>query len=166
MVLVSPRIPGNVGSIGRTCVGFDAALHICGPLGFTMDDKALARARLDYWDHLDPYWKVYDDWDHFESIFGQQNLLARGWFFSARAKAVALDGGVNMLKGAEELPLFLVFGSEKFGLASLLGDERMKLYSERMVKIPMDNPEMRCHNLATSVAIGLWEVRRQKQHHV
>lgn len=162
VVLVSPRIPGNVGSIGRTCVGFNAHLHICGPLGFRMDDKALARARIDYWDMLDPHWTVYHDWDAFENIVSQGQLLKRAWFFSARAKR-ALDHVGLLEQGPSSVtsPLFLVFGSEKFGLASLLGEERMRLYADKMILIPMDHPEMRCHNLATSVGIALWETRQQ-----
>eukprot|EP01104_Vermistella_antarctica_P007869 TRINITY_DN194_c0_g2_i6.p2 TRINITY_DN194_c0_g2~~TRINITY_DN194_c0_g2_i6.p2 ORF type:complete len:109 (+),score=10.25 TRINITY_DN194_c0_g2_i6:194-520(+) len=65
VVLVRPLIPGNVGTIGRTCLSFGCALHLVGPLGFSLDEKKVRRAGLDYWKHVDL--RTYDDWSEFES---------------------------------------------------------------------------------------------------
>lgn len=160
VVLVSPRMPGNVGTIGRTCVGFGAHLHVCGPLGFALDDKALARAQIDYWHLLSPV-KQYMHWVAFETAVGATVLERQAWFFSRHAtKPLALGAGVDLATtgGADR---WLVFGSEQSGLHPLLGEERMARYASRLVQIPMAHAQMRCHNLSTSVAIALWEQLRQ-----
>ena len=64
VVLVEPEIAWNTGNAGRSCLAFGAQLHLVGPLGFSLDEKRVRRAGLDYWTHVDPV--VHNDWEHFE----------------------------------------------------------------------------------------------------
>lgn len=113
VVLVSPRIPGNVGTVGRTCVGFGARLHLCGPLGFALDSKELARAKIDYWDLLDVH--VHNNFAALERVHGPE-LLQGGCLFSAHGKQ-ELDH--VKIVDAPNTPRWLVFGSEASGLSSV-----------------------------------------------
>jgi tRNA (cytidine/uridine-2'-O-)-methyltransferase len=162
VVLVSPRDPGNVGSVGRTVVGLGGRLAIVGPHAFDMEDqsKATQRSRLDYWDKLE--WGTYRSWGEFVRLNGGlEAVREKGFFFSAHAKALMLDQtALTSEKEAKEETL-LVFGSETSGFKGLISEEQ--LASFRLVKIPMQNPDMRCYNLAVSVGMVLWESFRQNQ---
>ena len=75
VVLIQPEIPGNTGTIGRLCVGFNCELHLIRPLGFQIDDKSVKRAGLDYWPHLN--YHIHDSWDQFlkNSVHEFQQLV-------------------------------------------------------------------------------------------
>lgn len=143
LVLVEPEIPQNTGNVARTCAVTGAALHIVRPMGFTIDDKKLKRAGLDYWDKLDITY--YDSLSDFLEKTKDESLF----FFSTKATNVHSDI-------AYPRRCFLVFGKETAGLPKQLVEENL----DRSVRIPMRD-ELRCLNLSNSVAIGAYEVLRQ-----
>ncbi len=103
IVLFEPEIPHNTGNIARTCVAVGAKLWLVRPLGFQLDDKAVRRAGLDYWCHLD--YEIVANWEELtERLAGH-----RMWFFSKKAKRVYSD--VTFAQGDA-----LVFGSDTRGL--------------------------------------------------
>ena len=146
VVLVEPEIPPNAGNVGRLCAATRTRLHLVEPLGFRLDDKALKRAGLDYWDHLD--WKV---WPSFEALQAAE-ANATGRYFYFTTKTTRLYTEVNYQPGD-----FLVFGRETKGLPEPL----LAANQDRCVTLPMLHPEVRSLNLATSVGIGLYEALRQ-----
>lgn len=143
IVLVNPEIPQNTGNIARTCAATGAKLHLIEPLGFSLDDRYMKRAGLDYW-HLMSY-RVWPDL----SAFLEANTNARMHFLTTKAscaytRAQYLDGD------------FLVFGCETRGLPENL----LSKVLDRCVRIPM-REEARSLNLSNSVAIVLYEALRQ-----
>lgn len=161
-VFVQPKIPGNTGTTGRTCLALDAQLHLVGPLGFSLDDPHVKRSGLDYWPHVQPAY--HEDWDacraDLEQRLGVRNFL----FFTTHATEDL--GSLRLLQGAPfEIPSDLscacVFGSETAGLLSLLPPDRCA--NQRLVRLPMLSDCIRSLNLAVSAGIGLWEVFRQQQ---
>ena len=143
IVLVNPEIPQNTGNIARTCAATGAVLHLVEPLGFSLSDKYLKRAGLDYW-HL----MTYHRYPSLED-FLQKHEGARMHFASTKAprghhEAAYQDGD------------FLVFGCETRGLPENL----LERVYDRCVRIPM-RPEARSLNLSNSVAIVLYEALRQ-----
>lgn len=143
IVLVEPEIPENTGNISRTCSVTGARLHLVRPLGFSVDDKHLKRAGLDYWQYLDITY--YDSFEEVEA----KNPGARFFLLSTHAKRSYAD--VEYKDGD-----FLVFGKETAGLGQKLLTRR----SEDAVRIPMLN-NRRSLNLSNSVAIVLYEALRQ-----
>lgn len=143
IVLVEPEIPANTGNIARTCAATGARLHLVKPFGFSLDDKHLKRAGLDYWHLLDiSYYDSIDDF--FEKNKG-------GKFFYFTTKALSRHTDAEYSDGC-----YLVFGKETRGLPeSLLVKNR-----ESCVRIPMIE-EARSLNLSNSVAIAAYEVLRQ-----
>ena len=143
IVLVEPEIPANTGNIARTCACTGARLHLVKPLGFTLDEKHLRRAGLDYWQYLDI--TVYENLDDF---------FARnpdGAFFYFTTKALQRHSDITYPDRA-----YLFFGKETAGLPEPL----LKAHPERCVRIPMVE-ECRSLNLSNSVAVGVYEVLRQ-----
>ncbi|MBQ6173651.1 MAG: tRNA (uridine(34)/cytosine(34)/5-carboxymethylaminomethyluridine(34)-2'-O)-methyltransferase TrmL [Clostridia bacterium] len=143
IVLVEPEIPQNTGNIARTCAATGAVLHLVRPLGFSLDDRYMRRAGLDYW-FLMKY-RVYDDL----ADFFRQNPGARCWYASTKAphahtEADYRDGD------------FLIFGRETRGLPETLLEREY----DRCVRIPM-REEARSLNLSNSVAVVLYEALRQ-----
>ena len=143
IVLVNPEIPQNTGNIARTCAATGAVLHLIEPLGFSLADKYLKRAGLDYWNLM-----TYKVWPDMESFLAA-HPDARMHFASTKAprgyhQAEYQDGD------------FLVFGCETRGLPENLLE---KVY-DRCVRIPM-RPEARSLNLSNSVAVVLYEALRQ-----
>jgi tRNA (cytidine/uridine-2'-O-)-methyltransferase len=144
VVLVAPEIPPNTGSIARLCAATSTRLHLIRPLGFSMDDRHLKRAGLDYWPYVDLH--TYDDWQQFR----RQHPGARMHFFSARAARSYLDAGYA--KGD-----YLVFGCETKGLPpALLAAHRNETYV-----IPISSPHVRSLNLSNAVSIVVYEALRQ-----
>jgi len=144
IILNSPEIPQNTGSIGRLCVSTDTRLHLVHPLGFDTSDYYLRRAGLDYWERLDP--AHYQDWDDF---------LARGpaerlWFFTTRGERRHTDVAWRDGDG-------LVFGRETAGLPEAI----LQANPDRLVRIPMPGEFHRSLNLAQAAAVGLYEALRQ-----
>lgn len=144
VVLVEPEIPPNTGSIGRLCVATDTPLHLVEPLGFVIDDKHLRRAGLDYWPHVRLH--RHRDWATFEAARPRGRLLC----FAARAPRSYLDVSYR----DDDL---LVFGGESRGLPPAIRDA----HADTLVGIPIESPHVRSLNLATAVAIALYEARRQ-----
>jgi tRNA (cytidine/uridine-2'-O-)-methyltransferase len=144
IVLVAPEIPPNTGSIARLCAATYARLHLIRPLGFSLDDRHLKRAGLDYWPHVDLH--VHESWQQFR----RQHRDARLCFFSARAARSYLQG--HYAPGDH-----LVFGSETTGLPpALLAAHRDTTYT-----IPIFSPHVRSLNLSNAVSIVVYEALRQ-----
>ena len=143
VVLINPDIPQNTGNIARTCSVTQARLHLVKPLGFSIDDKHVKRAGLDYWDELDL--TIYENAEE----FFEKNKGANFYFFSTKASKNYSD--VQYSDGD-----FLIFGRETKGLdESLLKDNY-----DRSVRIPMKK-NVRSLNLSNSVAIAVYEALRQ-----
>ena len=144
IVLVEPEIPQNTGNISRTCAATGSRLHLVGPMGFTVADRKLKRAGLDYWHLLDITY--YDD---IEDFFARN----AGPFFYFSTKARRIYAAISYPDGA-----YLVFGKETAGLPEELLAENM----DRCVRLPMlDNDDARSLNLSNAVAVGVYEALRQ-----
>jgi len=146
IVLVRPEIPQNAGNIGRLCVNCDCRLHLIEPLGFSLEDKYLKRAGLDYWKHLD--FKVHQSFDEFL----QSEKPRKIFFFSTKAEKTLWE--CIYPPGS-----YLVFGNESSGLPPDLYEK----YSDMLVKIPMPGKNSRSMNLANATAVALYEAIRQRQ---
>ena len=142
IVLVEPEIPQNTGNIARTCAATGARLHLVRPLGFSISDKAVKRAGLDYWDLLDI--TVYDNINDF---FSRTN--GPYYYFSTKARHIHSD--IKYPDGA-----YLLFGKETAGLPEQLLHDN----PDTTVRIPMIN-EARSLNLSNSVAVAVYETLRQ-----
>ena len=146
VVLVEPEIHWNTGNAGRTCLAAGAQLHLVAPLGFSLEDKEVRRAGLDYWPRVAP--RVWPDW---------ATLRARAAV--ARARLIcsprAPSGGSRT--SPTQKPAVLIFGRESVGLDA----EILARHADSTVAIPMLDRELRSLNLSTSVALALYEVRRQ-----
>jgi tRNA (cytidine/uridine-2'-O-)-methyltransferase len=149
VVLVHPEIHWNTGNAGRTCLATGATLHLIEPLGFSLDDRAVKRAGLDYWEHLDRH--VWPSWDAFE---GELPALGEPYFFSPKATRLVWDAPLGASKS-----VVLVFGRETDGLPAELRER----YRERLVAMPILSPRVRSLNLSTSVALAVYEVLRQRR---
>jgi len=145
IVLVEPEIPPNTGNVGRLCVATQSALHLIKPLGFSIDDRQLKRAGLDYWEEVDVRL-----WDSFVQLQQAQSPDARYFFLTTKVRRPYLD--VRFQPGD-----FLVFGRETKGLPQNLLGANMG----NCVTIPMHGT--RSLNLATAVAIVLFEAVRQQR---
>lgn len=144
VVLVEPQIPPNTGNVARTCAVTGARLHLVRPLGFSVDDKHLKRAGLDYW-HLVQI-RYYDS---FEELYEAHRGAT---FYFTTTKAARWYTEVRYPPG-----VFLVFGKETAGLP----DEILQAFPDKLIRIPM-LPGARSLNLANAVAIVLYEALRQQ----
>jgi len=144
VVLVAPEIPPNTGSIARLCAATHTRLHLVRPLGFSLDDRHLKRAGLDYWPHVDVH--VYDDWPHFR----RHHRGARMHFFSARATRSYLTAGYQHGD-------YLVFGCETRGLPTAL----LAAHRDQTFVIPISSPHVRSLNLSNAVSVVVYEALRQ-----
>jgi tRNA (cytidine/uridine-2'-O-)-methyltransferase len=149
VVLVQPEIHWNTGNAGRTCLATGATLHLVEPLGFSLDERQVKRAGLDYWEHVDL--RVWPDWEHFER---QLPALGEPFFFSTRTNRLFWDAPLGV-----PASVVLVFGRETGGLPADLHER----YRERFVTMPIASPRVRSLNLSTSVGIVVYEVLRQRQ---
>lgn len=149
VVLVHPEIHFNTGNAGRTCLAMGATLHLIEPLGFSLDERHLKRAGLDYWKHVDL--QLWPDWETFAQALP---TLGEPYFFSTKATRtfwdVPLGAATNVV---------LVFGREAAGLPLELHER----YADRFVTMPMVSPLVRSINLSSSVAVALFEVARQQR---
>ena len=149
IVLVEPEIPANTGNIARTCGSVGAKLHLVKPLGFSIDDKHVKRAGLDYWHFVDI--TVHESLDDFLAYKKENFPAANMYYLTTKAKKRHTD--VIYSDGD-----FLLFGKETKGLPEPL------IFSdyEHAVRIPMlDDPEFRSLNLSNSVAVVVYEAMRQ-----
>ena len=149
VVLIEPEIPQNTGNIARTCAATNTVLHLVKPLGFSIDEKAVKRAGLDYWDKLTI--KVYENLsDFYEQNAENVQAGATMWYASTKAKKVYSDAP---FKDGD----YLLFGKETKGI-----DESVLAANyDTTVRIPMWG-EIRSLNLSNSVAIVLYEALRQE----
>lgn len=143
IVMVEPEIPPNTGNVARLCAATGAALHLVKPLGFSIDDKQLKRAGLDYWHLLDIY--VYENFAEFE----EKNPVGPRYLATTKGGRSYTD--VSYQEGG-----YLLFGKETKGLAP----EILKRYPETTVRLPMRG-DARSLNLSNSVAVVVYEVLRQ-----
>ena len=146
VVLVEPEIPPNTGNIGRLCLATGSTLHLVKPLGFSIDDRTLKRAGLDYWKEVDVRL-----WNSFEELRRSRETNTRFFFLTTKSKRAYYD--VNFLAGD-----FLVFGRETKGLPESL----LAAHPGDLLTIPMQGT--RSLNLATAAGIVLFEAMRQVEH--
>ncbi len=145
IVLFEPEIPANTGNIGRTCVATGTRLHLIEPLGFQLNEKAIKRAGMDYWQELDV--TRYINWQDFLA----KNPQAKIYMATTKARHVYTEVSY-------EQDCYLMFGKESGGIP----EEILKEYADSCVRIPMIG-ETRSLNLSNSVAILLYEALRQNQ---
>ncbi len=144
IVLVEPEIPPNTGNIARLCGATGTILHLVGPLGFSLDDRYLKRAGLDYWEAVDV--RRWESLRELEEAFPK----ARWWYTSKKAKQTHTD--VAYRPGD-----FLVFGKETSGLP----EELLAAHGDQAIRIPIFSPIVRSLNLSTAAGIVLYEALRQ-----
>ena len=144
IVFVEPEIPPNTGTTARLCAATQSAFHLVGPLGFSLEDRYLKRAGLDYWPYVDLH--VYESWSAFLDRRPPGRLIA----FSARAQRSYTEVHYQ----PDDL---LVFGSETRGLSEAIRTE----YADTLYTIPMQGEHVRSLNLSNAAAIVLYEALRQ-----
>lgn len=146
IVLVEPEIPPNTGNIARSCAATGAKLHLVKPLGFSIDDKTLKRAGLDYWPYVDL--EVHESLEEFLKEYKDMPM------YFATTKGVRRYTDVVYEENA-----VLLFGKETAGLPRELIEE----YKDRTIRIPMStDTRLRSLNLSNSVSIVLFEALRQQ----
>jgi tRNA (cytidine/uridine-2'-O-)-methyltransferase len=145
VVLIRPQIPPNTGNVARTCAATGTALHLVGPLGFEISDRYLKRAGLDYWPYVNLHY--HSSLEDFQAYYQQQEGRWLGFSTSGRC---------SYIKHQFQPDDWLLFGCETTGLPP----EVLAACSETLY-IPMSQPHVRSLNLSVSVAIGLFEARRQ-----
>lgn len=145
VVLIHPQIPPNTGNIARTCAATDTQLHLVGPLGFEISDRYLKRAGLDYWPYVNLHY--HESLDVFKTYHQQRG---------GRLLGFSVKGNCNYIHYQFQPDDWLLFGSETTGLPpAVLSACSYKLY------IPMMQAGVRSLNLSVSVAVSLFEARRQ-----
>ena len=145
VALVAPEIHWNTGNAGRTCLAAGAQLHLVEPIGFSLAEREVRRAGLDYWERVAV--QRWPDWTTFE---GALPALGAPYFFSA-------DANLDYWDVEYPSEVTLVFGGESRGLPPELRES----YRERLVRLPMAGREVRSLNLSTCVGIAVYEVLRQ-----
>ncbi|MBR6020267.1 MAG: tRNA (uridine(34)/cytosine(34)/5-carboxymethylaminomethyluridine(34)-2'-O)-methyltransferase TrmL [Lachnospiraceae bacterium] len=143
IVLHEPEIPQNTGNIGRTCVATGMRLHLIKPLGFSLDEKQLKRAGLDYWPDLDV--TVYESYEDFLS----KNEGAKIYYATTKGHKV-------YTQAQYEPDCYIMFGKESAGIP----EEILREHEDTCVRIPMIG-ETRSLNLSNAVAIVAYEALRQ-----
>lgn len=149
VVLVHPEIHWNTGNAGRTCLATGATLHLVKPLGFSLDEREVKRAGLDYWEHVDL--RVWPDLSAFEAALP---ALGTPFLFSSEATAEYWDAPF-----ADAEDVVLIFGRETVGLPREVRDK----YRASLYRMPMSSVAVRSLNLSTSVALAVYEVMRQRR---
>lgn len=144
IVLFQPEIPQNTGNIGRTCVLTNCKLHLIKPLGFSLEEKQLRRAGLDYWPYLEL--EIHDSYDALREKYSEAT------FYYSTTKASKIYSQVEYKKGD-----FIIFGRESSGLPDSVRDSD----PERCIRVPMINTSTRSLNLSNTVAITAYEALRQ-----
>lgn len=147
IVLLEPEIPANTGNIGRTCTATGTRLHLIEPLGFSLSEKAVKRAGMDYWKELDVH--TYIDFNDFM----EKNPRAKIYMATTKARKVYTDVKY-------EPDCYIMFGKESAGIP----EELLVQNKENCIRIPMMG-NIRSLNLGNSVAIVLYEALRQNGFH-
>lgn len=145
VVLVHPQIPPNTGNIARTCAATQTELHLVEPLGFELSDRYLKRAGLDYWPFV--HLTCHPDWPSFTQVVAKRGGRLIGFDTTGKSNAFQFKFAADD---------WLLFGSETEGLPA-----EVLAACDATVYIPMHQPGVRSLNLSVSVAIGLFEARRQ-----
>ena len=145
IVLVHPEIPHNTGAAGRLALATGARLHLVKPLGFSIDEKTVKRAGLDYWKEVDLV--VWESWEEFEASVTDVKRM-----FLLTTKASKAHWDAEFQHGD-----YLLFGRETRGLS----EELIESHQDTAIKIPMEEGSTRSLNLATAVGIVLYEGVRQ-----
>ena len=149
VVLVEPEIPQNTGNIARTCAAIGAKLHLVHPLGFSISEKQVKRAGLDYWDKLDI--EEHKNFNEFlEKYKPEENNM---FFVTTKGKKVYSDVDYSKMK-----EIFVLFGKETKGLP----EDILKKYLDKTIRIPM-RKTLRSLNLSNAVAIVAYDIFRQCQ---
>ncbi len=146
IVMVEPEIPQNTGNIARTCAATGAKLHLVKPLGFSIDDKYLKRAGLDYWDKLE-----IEEHDNLHAFLNKYKMNKNMFLASTKSKQTYADVDYTQFE-----EIFILFGKETKGLPEDLIENNM----EQAIRIPMKEG-LRSLNLSNSVAIVVYEALRQ-----
>lgn len=144
IVLFEPEIPQNTGNIGRTCVLTNCRLHLIKPLGFSLDEKQLKRAGLDYWPYLDL--EIHESYDDL------RNKYKDAHFYFSTTKGNKYYTDVQFKEGD-----FIIFGRESSGLPDRIRNSS----PEDCIRVPMINTTTRSLNLSNTVAIVAYEALRQ-----
>ena len=145
VVLYEPQIPPNTGNIARTCAATETELHLVGRLGFEISDRAVKRAGLDYWPYVDLH--QHSDWEHFAMVKQQQG---------GRLIGFSVKGESSHFNHTFQANDWLLFGQESKGLPL-----EIMTSCDQLLRIPMPHPQVRSLNLSVSVAIALYEAKRQ-----
>ena len=149
IVLVEPQIPQNTGNIARTCAAIGAKLHLVHPLGFSISEKAVKRAGLDYWDKLE-----IEEHLSFEKFLEKYKPEENNMFFvTTKGKHVYSEPNYGDME-----EVFALFGKETKGLP----EDTLQKYIDKTIRIPM-RPTLRSLNLANSVAIVAYEIMKQEK---
>lgn len=143
VVLVSPDIPQNTGSIARTCAALDMELHLVKPMGFKIDEKKVRRAGLDYWPHVKL--TEHENYDEYKLNVPKTT----DYYLSTK-------GSQSIFDCKFEFPAKFIFGSETKGLPKKIMEE-----AENLITIPMPSQNIRSLNLSNSVSIVVYEAYRQ-----
>jgi tRNA (cytidine/uridine-2'-O-)-methyltransferase len=144
IVLFQPEIPQNTGNIARTCVLTNSKLHLIKPLGFSLEEKHLKRAGLDYWQYLDM--EIHESYEEFREKYKEGN------FYFSTTKANKIYTEVQYSEGD-----FIIFGKESAGLPDYIRDSNI----DSLIRVPMLQTSTRSLNLSNTVAIVAYEVMRQ-----
>jgi tRNA (cytidine/uridine-2'-O-)-methyltransferase len=145
LVLVEPEIPWNTGNVGRTALAVGAELHLVEPLGFSLDDRQVRRAGLDYWPRV--RLRVWPGWEMFERALPE---LGEPFFLTAGSPR-------SYWQPRYPERTVLLFGRESVGLPRAL----LARFADRTVSLPMADPQLRSLNLSTAAALASYEVVRQ-----
>lgn len=152
VVLYHPEIPGNTGTIGRTCVALGASLSLIKPYGFDLSEKSVRRAGLDYWKHVQL--KEYDSWKEFDTqILKSESVPKKNVFFFSK------KGKQDFFEAKFHSDSYLIFGAETMGLPQIVHEE----FSEQVYRIPMVTDKVRSLNLSNAVSVVMYEVFRQQR---
>ena len=147
IVLVAPEIPGNTGTIGRTCVALDLELILIHPLGFDLSEKSVRRAGLDYWKHV--RLTEFPDW---ETFLATRAPAREAMFFFEE------DGTETVYDPDYPDDAYLVFGRETKGLPA----EIINAYHDRVFRLPMRSPHIRSLNLANAATAVAYQALRKQ----
>ncbi len=145
IVLIEPEIPQNTGTIGRLCLGTGSTLHLVKPLGFSLEEHALKRAGLDYWEHLAV--QVHESAEAFVASLPEKAPIA----------LIETRGGRTIYQHQFEAGTYLIFGKETTGIPEWV----LHHFSASILRIPMWDARIRSLNLSNSVSIVAYEALRQ-----
>lgn len=144
IVLYQPEIPQNTGNIARTCVLTNSKLHLIKPLGFSLDEKHLKRAGLDYWQYLDL--EIHESYEDFRNKYKEANI------YLSTTKRSRIYSDVTFQEGD-----FIIFGRESSGVPEYIRED----IKDNCIRVPMINTTTRSLNLSNSVSIVAYEALRQ-----